>query len=250
MTNPNSSPGSAKSWQGRLTADADAATARFVASLDVDVQLWPYDIQGSRAHAQMLQEVGILTADERRQIDNGLDAVADDLQAGRLEMAIELEDIHMLVENALIQKTGDAGRKLHTGRSRNDQIATDLRLWARDACDDLTARIRDLQRALVDQADARGRVVMPAYTHLQRAQPIVAGHALLAYAEMLQRDADRLADARRRINVCPLGSGAVAGTSLPLDRRRTAELLGFDGVTRNSIDATSDRDFLAELCFA
>ena len=239
-----------KSWQARLQASGDQATAALVASLDVDVALWKYDIVGSIAHAQMLCERGILLKDEFAAIKAGLLAVADDLQAGRLAMPIELEDIHMVIEKSLIERTGDAGKKLHTGRSRNDQVATDLRLWARDAADDLSDLVRTLQAAFVNLAADNAKLVMPAYTHLQRAQPILAAHALLAYVEMLQRDRDRLADARTRVNVCPLGSGAVAGTSLPLDRERTAELLGFAEITRNSIDATSDRDFLAELLFA
>ncbi|KKM16702.1 hypothetical protein LCGC14_1683190, partial [marine sediment metagenome] len=175
--------------------------------------------------------------------------VAKALENGKLETPLELEDIHMVIESALIKRIGEPGRKLHTGRSRNDQVALDLRLWARDAVDDLTELLRRLQRALVAMAVKQGRIVMPAYTHLQRAQPILAGHALMAYVEMLDRDAGRLADCRKRLNVCPLGSGAIAGTSIPLDRKRVAELLGFAGVTRNSIDATGDRDFLAELCF-
>jgi argininosuccinate lyase len=250
---PDESPtptGSAKSWQGRLTADTDEMTAAFVASLDVDTALWPYDIAGSKAHATMLAEVGLLTPSERDAIFEGLESIARDLEAGSLEMPLELEDIHMVIEKALIDRVGEPGRKLHTGRSRNDQVALDLRLWARDAVDDLVGRIEGVQRALLAQAAAGGELVMPAYTHLQRAQPIIAGQAMLAYIEMLQRDADRLIDARKRIDVCPLGCGAVAGTSLPLNRRRTAELLGFAAVARNSIDATSDRDFLAELCFA
>ncbi len=248
---PDAQPDSpAKSWQARLKAQANAATARFVASLDVDVELWPYDIAGSIAHARMLQEVGILTAEEFQTIDENLRAIGRDIAAGKLAMPIDLEDIHMVIEKALIDRAGDAGAKLHTGRSRNDQVATDLRLWARDRVDELTECIAELQRALAGFARRDGQAVMPSYTHLQRAQPILAGQAMLAYADMLQRDADRLADARKRINVCPLGSGAVAGTSLPLNRRRTAELLEFDDITRNSIDATSDRDFLAELVFA
>ncbi|MCE5277616.1 MAG: argininosuccinate lyase [Planctomycetaceae bacterium] len=238
-----------KSWQARLTAQADAVTAQFVASLDVDHDLWPYDIVGSIAHAQMLSEVGLISEGEFRQIRRGLKSIAKAIAGRQLPMSIELEDIHMVIEKALIDRIGAAGAKLHTGRSRNDQVALDLRLWARDAVDDIASAITKLQKALVTLADKQGDIVMPAYTHLQRAQPIVAGHALLAYVEMLQRDADRLADARVRIDVCPLGSGAVAGTSLPLNRARTAELLGFAAVSRNSIDATSDRDFLAELCF-
>ncbi len=238
-----------KSWQARLAADTDAATDEFVASLDVDAVLWRYDIAGSIAHAQMLRERKIITRAEFARIKKGLLAVAARIEAGRLEMPIELEDIHMVIEKALIDRIGQAGGKLHTGRSRNDQVALDMRLWARDAIDDLIKAIAKSQRALVGLAVRSGQIVMPAYTHLQRAQPVLAGHLLLAYVEMLQRDAERLTDARVRVNVCPLGCGAVAGTSLPLDRARTAELLGFPAYARNSIDATSDRDFLAELCF-
>jgi len=241
---------SAKPWQGRLSADADAATARFVTSLDVDHELWSYDIAGSLAHARMLSETGLISRRDFTGIRRGLEAVAAEIAAGQLEMPLELEDIHMVIEKALIDRIGAAGAKLHTGRSRNDQVALDLRLWARDAIDGLVQDIRRLQQAMVDLASRQGELVMPAYTHLQRAQPIVAGHQVLAYVEMLQRDVQRLQDARRRVNVCPLGSGAAAGTSLKLDRRRVAELLGFDEVAANSIDATSDRDFLAELCFA
>ena len=232
-----------------MTGEADAATAQFVSSLDIDRALWRYDIVGSVAHAQMLREVGLITGVDFTRIKKGLLSVADDIESGNLDMPVELEDIHMVIENALIDRIGPAGGKLHTGRSRNDQIALDLRLWARDAIDALLGHIGQLQSALVSLGDKQGGIVMPAYTHLQRAQPVLAGHALLAYVEMLQRDADRLADTRRRVNVCPLGCGAVAGSSLPLDRVRTAELLGFPTISRNSIDATCDRDFLAELCF-
>ncbi|MDP6634378.1 MAG: argininosuccinate lyase [Phycisphaerae bacterium] len=241
---------SSKSWQGRLTADADAQTAAMLASLDVDFALWRYDIVGSIAHAEMLHKCKLISRAELAKIKSGLKSVAADLETGKLKLRIELEDIHMVIEKALIDRIGEVGGKLHTGRSRNDQVATDLRLWARDASDNLSDAITALQTALLAKADQYSHVVMPAYTHLQRAQPTLAGHAILAYAEMLQRDADRLADARKRIDICPLGSGAVAGTSLPLDRKHTARTLGFSDITRNSIDATSDRDFLAELCFA
>ena len=250
MAKRKARPAPRKSWGRRLAAEADAATAKLLASLDVDRALWRYDIVGSVAHARMLQEVGLLTKTDFAKIKKGLLAVAADIEADRLDMPVELEDIHMVVEAALIERIGEPGKRLHTGRSRNDQVALDLRLWARDAIDlQLLPGIADLQRAFVAMADDCGLTVVPAYTHLQRAQPVVAGHALLAYVEMLQRDADRLADARKRVDVCPLGAGAVAGTSLPVDRNRTAELLGFARVAGNSIDATSDRDFLAELCF-
>ena len=240
---------SKKPWQGRLTADADAQTAAMLASLDVDFALWRYDIVASIAHAEMLRECRLISQTELAKIKSGLKAVAGDLESGKLKPRIELEDIHMVIEKALIDRIGPIGGKLHTGRSRNDQVATDLRLWARDAADNLKDAVVAMQEALVALAGQYSHVVMPAYTHLQRAQPILAGHAVLAYVEMLQRDFDRLADARKRTNVCPLGSGAVAGTSLPIDRKATAKMLGFPDISRNSIDATSDRDFLAELCF-
>ena len=240
---------SSKSWQGRLTADADAATSRLVASLDIDIELWRYDIAGSIAHATMLSSIGIITPSELRKIERGLKSIAADLQAGRLELPLELEDIHMVIEKTLIERTGPAGAKLHTGRSRNDQVALDLRMWARDAIKEIIEAARGLQFEFVEFAQRSGETVMPAYTHLQRAQPVLAGQSLLAYVEMLQRDVERLKDSLDRVNVCPLGSGAVAGTSLPLDRKLVARLLGFTHVSRNSIDATSDRDFLAELCF-
>jgi argininosuccinate lyase len=240
---------SSKPWQHRLSSDPAPATAALLASLDVDAALYPYDIAGSMAHAKMLRRIGVLKAAELKAILKGLASVGDALAAGKLPLDVSLEDIHMVVESALIARIGQAGRKLHTGRSRNDQVALDLRLWARDQVDQLVKLVRSLQLALVILADKQGRFVMPAYTHLQRAQPIMAGQAVLAYVEMLQRDAERLADCRKRVNLCPLGSGAVAGTSIPLDRRFVARELGFADITRNSIDATSDRDFLTELCF-
>ncbi len=240
---------SGKSWEERLSGETDRAAMELVASLDVDLPLWRYDITGSIAHAQMLCEQKIITRSELARIKKGLLKVATKIESGRLEMPLELEDIHMVIEKALIDQAGSVGQKLHTGRSRNDQVALDLRLWGRDAIDNLVKGILQLQKALVRCAEKYGQIVTPAYTHLQRAQPILAGHAILAYVEMLQRDVERLGDARKRMNICPLGSAAVAGTSLPLDRARTAELLGFPAFTRNSIDATSDRDFLAELCF-
>jgi argininosuccinate lyase len=238
-----------KSWAARLAAEPDEATERLLASIDVDRMLWRYDIAGSLAHAQMLRRIGLISAGELAKIRKGLLSIGKDLAANKLPCPPSLEDIHMVIESALIERVGEAGKKLHTGRSRNDQVALDLRLWARDAIDDLVVLVRGLQRRLVRCAREQGQAVVPAYTHLQRAQPVTAGQAVLAYAEMLQRDVLRLRDARERVDSCPLGCGAVAGTSLPLDRRLTAKLLGFSHVARNSIDATSDRDFLAELCF-
>ncbi|MCD4699760.1 MAG: argininosuccinate lyase [Phycisphaerae bacterium] len=240
---------STKSWHGRPTGEADKATSELLASIDVDAELYKYDITGSLAHATMLREIGVLNRRELGAIKKGLQKITEDIETGKIKLDPALEDIHMVVESALIKRIGDAGGKLHTGRSRNDQIALDLRLWARDAIDNVVEMIRQLQSAFVASAEEHGQIVMPAYTHLQRAQPILAGHALLAYVEMLDRDAERLADCRKRVNVCPLGSGAVAGTSIPLDRKLVAKLLGFPAITRNSIDAVSDRDFLTELCF-
>ncbi len=240
---------STKSWHGRLSGEADQATSELLASIDVDAALYKYDIAGSLAHATMLREIGVLSRRELGAIKKGLQKVADDIEVGKVKLDPALEDIHMVIESALIKRIGEPGRKLHTGRSRNDQIALDLRLWARDAIDDLVDLLRQLQSAFVAAAGEYGQIVMPAYTHLQRAQPILAGHALLAYVEMLDRDAERLADCRKRVNVCPLGAGAIAGTSIPLDRKLVAKLLGFPAIIRNSIDAVSDRDFLAELCF-
>ena len=238
-----------KSWHGRLGAQADSVTAEFLASIDVDRKLWRYDIAGSIVHARMLSEVGLITKADFARIQRGLFDIAEKIQKGSLPMPVELEDIHMVIEKELIDRIGPSGSKLHTGRSRNDQVALDLRLWARDAIEDIGAGIASVQQAFVEMAGRYNKLIMPAYTHLQRAQPVLAGHVLLAYVEMLQRDADRLGDMRKRVNVCPLGSGAVAGSSLALDRKRVADLLGFAAVSRNSIDATSDRDFLAELCF-
>ena len=240
---------STKSWHGRLVGEADEATGELLASIDVDAALYRYDIVGSLAHATMLCKIGVLTRRELTRTQKALSAIAADIEAGKVKLDPALEDIHMVIESALTKRIGDTGEKLHTGRSRNDQIALDLRLWARDAIDNIGTLVRQLQSAFVALAGEYGQIVMPAYTHLQRAQPILAGHTLLAYVEMLDRDAERLADCRERGNVCPLGSGAVAGTSIPLDRKLVAKLLGFPAITRNSIDAVSDRDFLAELCF-
>ncbi|MBN1845648.1 MAG: argininosuccinate lyase [Sedimentisphaerales bacterium] len=239
-----------KSWQSRLTQDQDERAVAFVESLSVDRRLYKYDIVGSIAHAQMLSEEGLIRREEFRQIKQGLTEISEQIEAGRFVFDTRCEDIHMAIEAALIEKIGPAGQKLHTGRSRNDQVSLDLRLWMRDCIATLIERIMVLQEALVQQAAKQGRIVMPGYTHLQRAQPVLAGHYLLAFAEMLQRDRQRFADACRRVDVCPLGSGALAGSSLPLNRQRVAEILGFASLTRNSIDGVSDRDFCAEFLFA
>ena len=239
-----------KSWQSRLAQPPDELAIDFVESISVDKRLYKYDVAGSIAHAQMLSEQRLITREEFRQIKDGLLAIAESIEAGKFKFDARLEDIHMVIEAALIKKIGPAGEKLHTGRSRNDQVAVDMRLWMRDRIELIVAQINALQIALVRQAEKQGQVVMPAYTHLQRAQPILAGCYLLAFVEMLQRDSDRFSSAFERVNTCPLGSGAVAGSTLPLDRRRVAELLGFASVTRNSIDSTADRDFCAEFVFA
>jgi len=238
-----------KSWQARISAATDALAVDFVESLSFDFRLAKYDIVGSLAHAAMLQSVGLITRQDLSAISRGLQAIAADIAAGKFKYDVAQEDIHMAVEAALIARIGEPGRRLHTARSRNDQVALDIRLWCRDAIGILTTKIADLQRAFVTLADRDGYHPMPSYTHLQRAQPIVAGHELLAYCEMLERDRARLADCFARVNVCPLGSGAVAGTTLPINRTKTAKLLNFPAVSDNSLDAISDRDFLCELAF-
>jgi argininosuccinate lyase len=197
----------------------------------------------------MLAEVGLISTAERQQIEAALAAIGEEIAAGRFEFRTELEDIHMHIERALIDRLGDTGRKLHTARSRNDQVSTDLRLWLRDAIDLLSDRLRELQAAFVGRAERDAGCILPAYTHLQRAQPVLAAHYWLAYCEKLERDRQRLADCRRRVSTLPLGCAAVAGTTLPINRERTCELLGFAGVAANSIDASSDRDFALEFAF-
>ncbi|MBN2064057.1 MAG: argininosuccinate lyase [Sedimentisphaerales bacterium] len=238
-----------KSWQSRMTAEQDSLAVNFVESISYDKRLFQYDIDGSIAHARMLSEQGLITNKEFSAIKKGLEEIGSEMKAGKFSFDVSCEDIHMVIEAALIARIGDAGKKLHTGRSRNDQVALDMRMWARDEADIITELLKDLQAALVELAHKQGQVVMPSFTHLQRAQPIISGHYLLAYVEMFQRDRERLADARKRINVSPIGSGAVAGSTLPLDRKRTAELLEFPVVSRNSIDSISDRDFCIELVF-
>ena len=216
------------------------------ASIGFDRKLWRQDIRGSLAHAAMLAKVGVITAEDEQAIRDGLAAIAHEIEAGRFPFDAALEDIHMNIEARLTERIGEAGRRLHTARSRNDQVATDFRLWVRDAIDGLSAQITDVMRALADRAAAHAADPMPGFTHLQTAQPVTFGHHLLAYVEMLDRDRGRLADCRRRLNECPLGSAALAGTSFPIDRAMTAKALGFDRPTANSLDAVSDRDFALE----
>ncbi|MDZ7828308.1 MAG: argininosuccinate lyase [Halofilum sp. (in: g-proteobacteria)] len=240
--------GAGKPWGGRFTEPTDAFVEAFTASVGFDRRLYRHDIAGSRAHARMLARVGVLSDDERDRILAGLDEVEADIEAGRFEWSQSLEDVHMNIEHALIERIGESGKKLHTGRSRNDQVATDLRLYLRDAIDDLGGELRRLCAGLLDLAERHHDVVMPGFTHLQTAQPVTFGHHMLAWFEMLLRDAGRLADCRRRVNVMPLGAAALAGTPYPLDRDCTAELLGFDSPAENSLDAVSDRDFAIEFC--
>jgi argininosuccinate lyase len=237
-------------WGGRFSSGPAAVMEKINASIGFDQKLWRQDIRGSLAHAAMLVKIGVIAAEDERDIRQGLEGIAAEIEAGRFPFTEALEDIHMNIEARLTDRIGEAGKRLHTGRSRNDQVATDFRLWVRDAIDGLDAQIADLMRALVDRAATHAADPMPGFTHLQTAQPVTFGHHLLAYVEMLSRDRGRLADCRRRLNECPLGSAALAGTSFPLDREMTAVALGFDRPTANSLDAVSDRDFALEFLSA
>jgi argininosuccinate lyase len=235
-----------RTWGGRFSGDTDARVADFTRSIEVDAALAADDLAGSIAHVHGLGRAGILTEGEVEALVAGLNALAEDVAAGRLEWDPALEDIHMNLEAALAEKVGPLAGRLHTGRSRNDQVATDLRLWTRRAIDDLFVALLDYEGSLVDLAEREGTAVLPGTTHIQPAQPVLFAHHLLAYVEMAERDRGRLADARARLNVSPLGSGALAGAGYPLDREGTAAELGFEGVTANSLDAVSDRDFVVE----
>ncbi|MEO1496431.1 MAG: argininosuccinate lyase [Planctomycetota bacterium] len=235
-----------KPWGGVFQADTDKRVERFSESVSYDRRLYAHDIRGSIAHAEMLAAVGVLTDDEKNQILAGLTNIGWEIQAGAFEFKQELEDVHMNIERALTEQIGDVGRKLHTGRSRNDQVSTDFRLWVRDAIDGLRGLLRGLQKAFVGRAEQDAGVILPGYTHLQRAQPVLATHYWLAYAEKLERDRQRLADCRKRVNLLPLGTAAMAGTTIPIDRQMVADKLGFDGLVANSLDSSSDRDFALE----
>ena len=237
-------------WGGRFGDGPDPRMADFTRSIEVDAELALDDIAGSIAHVRGLARAGLLTADEAEALEGGLVGLRDDVVAGAVTWDPALEDVHMNLETLLTERVGVVGGKLHTGRSRNDQVATDLRLWTRRAVGRLDEGMADLERALVDLADREGDAVLPGTTHIQPAQPVLLAHHLLAYVEMLERDRGRLADARRRLNVSPLGAGALAGAGYPLDRETTAAELGFDGVTANSLDAVSDRDFVVEVMAA
>lgn len=252
MTDAAPPPGTSANsmWGGRFAEGPAAIMTEINASIGVDQRLHVEDIAGSRAHAAMLVAVGVLSPEDGTAIGHGLDRVAAEIAAGEVAFDPALEDIHMTVEARLTALIGDAAGRLHTARSRNDQVATDFRLWVRGAIDALDGQMRDLQAALLDQAAAHAATVMPGYTHLQPAQPITFGHHLMAYVEMIGRDRGRFADCRRRLNECPLGAAALAGTSFPIDREMTAAALGFDRPTANSMDSVSDRDFALEFLAA
>lgn len=238
-----------KPWGGVFDQAMDQRVEKFTESVSFDRRLYAHDIRGSIAHANMLSKVGVLSDDERHQIVTGLEQIGHEIAAGRFQFRQELEDIHMNVERTLTERIGDVGRKLHTGRSRNDQISNDIRLWVRDEIDAMSTRLELVQRAFVGRAETDAGVVLPAYTHLQRAQPVLAAHYWLAYCEKLERERDRLADCRNRVNQMSLGSAALAGTSIPVDRHMVAEELEFEGILANSLDGSSARDFVLEFAF-
>lgn len=237
-----------KLWGGRFSESTDKFVEAFTASVNFDKRMYAQDIAGSRAHARMLQQVGVLSQADLDDINRGLDLVQRDIEAGDFEWSVAREDVHMNIEAALTEHIGDAGKRLHTGRSRNDQVATDIRLYMRDACDAAADEAVRLMTALLDKAEQHNELIMPGFTHLQTAQPVTFGHHLLAWFEMLLRDLERIADTRKRTNRLPLGAAALAGTSYPIDREMSRSLLGFDSVCENSLDAVSDRDFAIEFC--
>jgi len=246
----DSSPSKSKPWGGRFTESTDHFVEAFTASIGFDQRLYRYDIAGSIAHARMLNHTGILTDDECKKIVEGLESILTDIERGDFAWSVALEDIHMNIEARLIEHIGDAGKKLHTGRSRNDQVATDLRLYLRDEIDHIAAEITRLQLGLLTLAEQEADTIMPGFTHLQVAMPVSFGHHILAWFEMLERDHQRLLECRQRVNVMPLGAAALAGTGYPIDREYTARLLGFERPAANSMDAVSDRDFAIEFCAA
>src|SRR5437868_6762525 len=240
----------ARGWSGRFSEPMSERMQRFNASVDFDRRLASADIAGSLAHARMLAATGVLSAADLAAIERGLKEIEGEIERGDFVWTRALEDVHLNIEHRLTALVGDAGKRLHTARSRNDQVATDARLWLRSAVDALTVQLRALRKALIDLAEKHAGTIMPGFTHLQVAQPVTFGHHLLAYEAMLARDAERLADGRRRINRLPLGSAALAGTSYPIDRQRIAEELGFEALCSNSLDAVSDRDFAVEFAAA
>ncbi|QDU10516.1 argininosuccinate lyase [Gimesia aquarii] len=239
----------AKAWGGRFQQQTDARVEAFTESISFDSRLAPVDIKGSQAHAQMLAKVGLISDEECQQILEVLTQIGVEIEQGQFEFRFDLEDIHMHIESALIERVGDIGRKLHTARSRNDQVSTDLKLYTREAIHRIDSLLKDLQVAFVERFERDQDLVLPGFTHLQRAQPVKAAHYWFAYCEKFDRDRQRLQDCLKRVNVSPLGGAALAGTSLPIDRQYTAQLLEFTDVARNSLDISSDRDYLAEFCF-
>jgi len=239
-----------KPWSGRFTVSTDTFVQNFSASVNFDQRLAVYDIRGSLAHARMLTEVGILKPDEFEQIETALAAIEKEINSGEFHWSIELEDVHMNIESALVDRIGTVGKKLHTARSRNDQVATDLRLYLRAEIDELIGILRSLTSGLIDLSEREAATLMPGYTHLQAAQPVSFGHHMLAWVEMLLRDMDRFRDCRVRVNSLPLGAGALAGTTFPIKRERVAEMLDFETIAENSLDAVSDRDFAIEFAAA
>ena len=237
-----------QAWSALFSEPMSELVQRYTASVPFDKRLAAADIAGSLAHAEMLAAQGVISAQDRADIERGLAQIRADIDAGRFEWKLELEDVHLNIEARLTALVGDAGKRLHTGRSRNDQVATDVRLWLRGEIDALSPLLAQMQRSLLDVAGAHSETILPGYTHLQVAQPVSLAHHLLAYVEMFARDAQRLADVRKRVNRLPLGAAALAGTSYPLDRERVARTLGFDGLCMNSLDAVSDRDFAIEFC--
>lgn len=238
---------SKKLWDGRFTKATDHSVNDFNSSIRFDHRLYSQDIRGSKAHARMLTKIGILSNDDLTAIISGLDGILHDIETGKLAFDMAAEDIHMFIEAELTARIGEAGKRLHTGRSRNDQVALDFKLWIRETAADLKSMLLDLLNTVVDLASQHTRTIMPGYTHLQRAQPITFAHHLMAYAQMFYRDIDRLNDALRRLDLCPLGCGALATTTYPLDREMTAKELGFAGITQNSLDGVSDRDYALEM---
>lgn len=239
-----------KAWSGRFHEPVSELVKQYTASITFDQRLAQCDIEGSLAHAQMLQQAGVLSAEDLNAIQQGMREILHEIAAGKINWSVDLEDVHMNVEHLLTQKVGDAGKRLHTGRSRNDQVATDIRLWLREEIDRIVLLINDLQSALVDLAEKNAEVVMPGFTHMQVAQPVSFGHHMLAYVEMLGRDCERMQDCRHRVNRMPLGAAALAGTTFPINREVTARLLGFEAICQNSLDAVSDRDFAIEFTAA
>ena len=239
-----------KTWSGRFNEPVSALVKKYTGSIDFDKRLAEWDIQGSLAHAQMLTQSGVLSEDDLSAIRQGMAEIIAEIKEGTISWSLDLEDVHMNIERRLTDKIGDAGKRLHTGRSRNDQVATDIRLWLRDQITVIQSLIQNLQTALVDLAEQNAETVMPGFTHLQVAQPVSFGHHMLAYVEMLGRDFERMADCRKRVNRMPLGAAALAGTTYPIQREITAELLGFEQICQNSLDAVSDRDFAIEFTAA